>query len=251
MNEEVVPSREVAIDAPAAPWRRPPFVQSWATAADLPRRTVRLLHAGASDPGPPWVDSGPAQKPFDVTAALSELMFDVCRHVAEFRHIDPARILVTILQARHPHGHGLQARVTPLRFPGGHLVRTARGRVHQVQRFIVAGVEMLYVMTFSMPRFLDRSFDDKMVTLFHELFHIGQNFDGDLRRHRGRCSLHTASQAAYDAHMAQLARAYLAGGANPRRHDFLRLTCGQLQARHGRVVGVMLPRVKILPLLLE
>jgi hypothetical protein len=48
--------------------------------------------------------------------------------------------------------------------------------------------------------------------------------------------------------MAQLARAYLAAGANPRRHDFLRLNSAQLQARHGRVTGVVVPRVKIVPI---
>ncbi len=56
----------------------------------------------------------------------------------------------------------------------------SRGRYYQVQRYFVDGHEMLYVMAFCMPRFLDQSFEDKLITLFHELYHINPRFDGDL-----------------------------------------------------------------------
>jgi hypothetical protein len=47
--------------------------------------------------------------------------------------------------------------------------------------------------------------------------------------------------------MAHLARAYLAGGADPALHDFLRLSFAQLQHRHGQVAAVVVPRPKLLP----
>jgi predicted metallopeptidase len=246
MNTEVAP-----IDV-TTPWRDAPYKLSWNTVADLPHREVEPMgpnHSWAAGLAtPPWVDSGPSDEPFDFGRAVATLLADICRHVPEFSGFDPRRILIGFLQARHARGHGLQARVTPLRFPGGQLVRTARGRLFQVQRFVVAEVEMLYVMTFCLPRFLDQSFEQKMVTLFHELFHIGPEFDGDLRRHPGRCTFHTSSKSAYDEHMAELARRYLAGGANPRLHGFLRLNYAQLRARHGQVLAVRLPRPKILAL---
>ena len=65
--------------------------------------------------------------------------------------------------------------------------------------------------------------------------------------HRGRYSLHTASKTDYDRGMGQYARQYLSGGANSKLYEFLRLDFGQLQHRHGRVLGVVLPRAKILP----
>lgn len=240
----------VAIKIPDAPWRDAPYLLSWNTIADLPLRDVEpmgLRHTWAAGlAAPPWIESGVADAPFDFGLAMTELLADVCRHVPEFAFINPAQILIGFLQARHARGHGLQARVTPLRFAGGTLVRTARGRLFQVQRFVVAEVEMLYVMTFCLPRFLDQSFDQKMVTIFHELFHISPTFDGDLRRHPGRCSMHTSSKKSYDEYMSQLARAYLAGGANPRLHGFLRLNYAQLRVRHGRVVAAKLPRPRIL-----
>jgi predicted metallopeptidase len=242
--------RVVTTEVVAAPWREAPYLLSWATADELPYREVEplgLKHTWVAGlAAPPWVNSGQREAAFDFGRAIGDLIVDICRHVPEFAGYHPRQILVGFLQARHARGHGLQARVTPLRFPNGQLVRTARGRLFQVQRFVVGDVEMLYVMTFCLPRFLDQNFDSKMVTIFHELYHIGENFDGDLRRHPGRCTMHTSSKSAYDDHMGKLARTYLAGGANPALHGFLRLNYAQLRARHGRVIGVKLPRPRIL-----
>jgi len=42
-----------------------------------------------------------------------------------------------------------------MRFRGGQLVRGHRGISYQVQRYFVDGEEILYVMTFCLPRFLE------------------------------------------------------------------------------------------------
>lgn len=229
-------------------WNRAPFILSWNRHADVPLREVRGNDRGHANDVPPWVDTGPRGEAFHFSQATRELCADICRHTPELKHICTDQILFGFIQARNGRGHGLQARVTPLRFAGGHLVRQARGRLFQVQRFVVSSQEMLYLMTFCLPRFMNQDFDEKFVTIFHELFHIGQNFDGDLRRHRGRYCLHTHSKSNYDARMADYARTYLSAGANPRLHGYLRLSFSQLRARHGSVVGHALPRAKILPL---
>jgi predicted metallopeptidase len=152
-------------------------------------------------------------------------------------------------QARSNRLRGLHARVTPLRFRNGALQRIRRGIPYQVQRYVVGGREMLYLVTFCLPRFLDAGFDEKCITLFHELYHISPRFDGDLRRHGGRYDIHSHSKRDYDQHMAHLARAYLAGKPDPDLHAFLRLSFGQLCHRHGGVAGVVVPRPKLLPII--
>jgi len=47
--------------------------------------------------------------------------------------------------------------------------------------------------------------------------------------------------------MAALARAYLSTGPEPDLHAFLRLNFAQLRHRHGRVVGTVVPRPKLVP----
>ena len=91
-----------------------------------------------------------------------------------------------------------------MRFRDGALTRRVGGTVYQVQRYFVGGREMLYLVTFCLPRFLDQTFEEKLVTVFHELYHISPNFDGDLRRHEGRYAVHSRSKRAYDERMAAL-----------------------------------------------
>ncbi len=240
----------MAKSARAAGKASPPLILRWQGPGDpLPLRTIRAAgRAPARLPepdAPPWRRTGPEDRPFDFGAHVRRLCADVVRHSDALRHIDVSRLLFGVLQARSARLHGLQARVTPLRCRDGALTRRRHGRLYQVQRFFVDGVEMLYLVTFCLPRFLDQDFDDKFITLFHELYHISPAFDGDLRRHAGRCDLHSTSKRLYDAHMADLARGYLSNGADHARHDFLRLNFAQLRRRHGAVVGVSVPRPRL------
>jgi predicted metallopeptidase len=191
--------------------------------------------------------TGPLGLPFDFCGHVRRLCADIRNRCPEFSHLDLARVLFAVTQARNGQAHGLQARVTPLRFRNGALTRRRRGVIYQVQRYFVDSRDLLYIVTFCLPRFLDLDFDEKFITIFHELYHIGPGFDGDLRRQGGRYCIHSHSQRQYDSHMAHLARAYLAGGADPALHAFLRLDFAQLQERHGSVVGIVVPRPKIIP----
>lgn len=229
-----------------------PLELHWSAAANpLPRRAVRwpgrVRRPIIGLEAPPWLSTGPTHLPFDFAAHVQALCADIVRHCPELQHIDVSRLLIGMTQARHNRRHGLQARVTPMRFRRGELIRRHNGKLYQVQRYFVEGREILYLVTFCLPRFLDQDFDDKFITLFHELYHISPDFNGDLRRHPGRCTLHTRSKRLYDTHMAQLARAYLNNGATRSLHDFLRLNFAQLQHRHGSVVGVVVPRPRLLP----
>jgi predicted metallopeptidase len=225
----------------------PPLAYHWDVAHPPPRVALRLSGRRPitiPEP-PPWLSSGPTARPFDFTAAMHTLCKDIVRYSAPLAHIDLDRVLFTIIRARNGRKHGLQARVTPLRFQSGALATIHRGTAYQVQRFVMDGREILYVVGFTLPRFLNRDFRDKLTTVLHELYHISPLFDGDLRRLPGRCSAHTASQKKYDAHMDRLATAYLKSGADPTQHAFLRLSFAQLCRRHGAVVGLHLPRPKL------
>ncbi len=196
---------------------------------------------------PPWIHTGSPREPFDFSRFLRKLCADITTQCPELSHIDNNRLLFAITRARKRSRHGLQARVTPLRFPGGFL-RQRRGRtVYQIQRYFHENTEFLYLVTFCLPRFLDQDFDDKLITIFHELYHISPDFNGDLRRHKGRYTLHSHSKKGYDQHMAELARDYLAQNPDPALFQFLRLNSLQLQHRHRHIQGIVVPHPKIVP----
>jgi hypothetical protein len=184
--------------------------------------------------------------PFDLTDHLRRLCTDIVARCDFFHHIDAERILFHLTRSRGGQKSGLLAKVTPMRFRHGQVFRKRRGYLCQVQRYFVNDVEMLYLMAFCVPRFLNLSFEQKMITVFHELWHIAPEFNGDLRRHMGRCYVHTHSKKSYDEQMAQLARHYLNHGAPPAElHAFLRLNFTQLQQRYGSVVGQFVPAPRL------
>jgi predicted metallopeptidase len=191
--------------------------------------------------------SEPGDEPLDFGTHMHRLCADIAGHSPILQHIRAPQVLLSFTPARNRSQYGLQARVTPLRFREGGLYRRYSAVDYQVQRFFVDDVEMLYILAFCLPRFFDQSFEEKLSTVFHELFHMSPAFDGDLRRHKGRYAMHSHSKARYDSHMAALAKEYLANHDRPEVLEFLRFNYRELWVRHGGIRGVIVPRPKLLP----
>ena len=184
---------------------------------------------------------------FDFTLHMRRLCADLCARLPEFAHVDMTRVAIRFCQARKAVRHGLQATLTPLRFADGALTTHRGGRYWRVERlYDASGREMLYLLSFYLPRFQERSFEEKLATVVHELWHIGPRFDGDLRRHEGRCWAHGHSQAKYNAEARQLALKWLSLAPPPQMHQFLRLRFSELAQRHGRVFGQKIPTPKLI-----
>ncbi len=227
-----------------------PTLIQWGPAASPPRLALRpspaMLRQVVPDI-PPDVETGLPGEPFNLSAALEAVVLDIKQCCPDFSHIDLNRMMIGIVRARTSERTGLIARVTPLRFEGGKFVSRKRGRLYQVQQFRHDSRDLLYLMSFCLPRFLDRPYGDKLVTIFHELFHISPAFDGDFRRLGGRCEAHSGSKKNYDAHMAVLAKNYLKGGADVTKLAFLNFTFLQLCRRHGSILGYEFPRPALIP----
>ena len=186
--------------------------------------------------------------PFDFTGAMRRLCHDVTGRLAEFEHVRMEQVAVTFAQARRRVSYGLQAKLTPLRFEGGQLLTRRRGKTWTIQRWYSGDVEMLYSLTFYLPRFLEQSFREKLITVMHELYHISPGFDGDIRRLPGHYHVHSHSQKEYDRRMESLVDQYLASNPPEAVYRFLRVSFRDLTARHGSVVGIRVPIPKLLPL---
>ncbi|MCG8583562.1 MAG: hypothetical protein MI757_02495 [Pirellulales bacterium] len=185
---------------------------------------------------------------FDFTAHVRRLALDMVTRTPDLAHIDLSRVAFSFAQARKRVSHGIQASLTPMRFESGSLTGWRRGRQWTVQRLIAAdGTEMLYILTLYLPRFMDQPFEEKLATLVHELWHISPAFDGDLRRHAGRCYAHTSSQAAYDAEVDRVVERWLSLDPPQELYRFLRLNFDELERRHGGVYGQRIAIPKLIP----
>lgn len=189
-----------------------------------------------------------SQVAFDFSRAMSRLCDDITGRVDELLHVDMSRIAVSFAQTRRRVLHGLQAKLTPMRFEGGSITTLRNGRMWTCQRLIHDGREMLYILTFYLPRFLDQPFHDKLTTITHEMLHVSPRCDGDLRRFGGRCYMHSPRQREFDRQAADLARKYLSQRPPGELYEFLRHDFRTLLRRHGAVVGLQVRIPKLIPL---
>jgi len=186
---------------------------------------------------------------FDFTLHIRGLCDDMVRRLGELSHVDLSRVAISFCQTRKAVRHGMYASLTPLRFAGGHTETIRRGRRWGLQRlFDPAGREMLYILSFYLPRYLDLDFRHKLSTVIHELWHIGARFDGDVRCYRGRCWAHSGSQKQYDAQVQLLTERWWSSDPPPSVYEFLQEDFRSLARRHGTIYGRKIPAPKLIPL---
>lgn len=218
--------------------RKPSRLFSNRGARQLSRQVSRLAPHGERASG------------FNYTQQIGGVCADMVARLPELRHIDMGRVAVAICQVRVAAMHGIFASLTPLRFAGGEQTTLRRGQPHAIQRLYGdGGQEMLYILRFYLPRFQNLPLHEKLITILHELWHIGEEFNGDIRRHPGRCHAHSHSQAEYDARMAVLAERWQACSPPNELWEFLREDFGELASRRGPVVGLRISRPRVFPLI--
>lgn len=185
----------------------------------------------------------------NITAELERLVTDICDRMEEFRHIDPRLVLLCVSSTRGGGVHGTYAKIHPLRFEnGGRTATIRRGRrayTCEMPRITHRDREMLYVIYFLVPRFLNLPLREKLITVLHELYHVSPDFNGDLRRFAGRNYAHGASLRKYNARMAELADSYLRLPGSAEKAAFLEGDLETLRTRHRAIVGRKMPMPRI------
>jgi putative metallopeptidase len=185
----------------------------------------------------------------NLTLELERLIADIVLRVEEFSHIDPARVMVCVATTRGGGIHGTYAKIHPLRFENGERTTQVRRRRRTytctMPTVTHRGVEMLYVVYFLVPRFLNLPLREKLITVFHELYHISPEFNGDIRRFPGRNYAHGGSTKSYNAYMATLVDSYLPGPATERPVSFLEGDMEETRRRYQAIVARRFPAPKI------
>ncbi len=183
----------------------------------------------------------------DFTLHMRSLCCDLAQRLPELRHIRFDRVAVRICQTRHSASHGVHASLTPLRFQGGERTTQRRGQTWTIRPLLDArGAEMLYLLSFYLPRFCNQPLAEKLATVIHELWHIGPAFDGDLRRLPGRCFAHGHSEKVYHQQMHGFAAQWLALEPPRALYAFLEYDFRELRARHGMVYGTKIPNPRLI-----
>lgn len=168
-------------------------------------------------------------------------MEDLVRHVTancpELAHVQTDRIMISYFQTRSPGAHGVYASVQPLRFADGSRTTRRRGRTYAMPEITHEGNEIMYIVYFALPRFANLSFEEKLTTVFHELYHISPEFNGDIRRFTGKYYAHGKSRKRFNECVQTLADRYMTLPGAEEHVAFLRKSFDELRKEHGSVIG--------------
>ncbi|HOO96144.1 MAG TPA: putative metallopeptidase [Caldisericia bacterium] len=183
----------------------------------------------------------------DYTKYLRETVADMVTVCSELSHVKLRQLAFSFVRAKSTKRNGLLASLTPLRFEDGQTVTSRRGVLYQIPQLVIGGVEMLYIVSFVYPRFLDLSFEQKTNTIIHELWHISEKFDGDIRRYPGRTFAHSGRKSKFDEEVEAVATKWLQRTSFSL--DVLKLNSTNLIKKYEKVVGqkVTKPRLVRLP----
>jgi hypothetical protein len=185
----------------------------------------------------------------NLTGSIERLIIDIVARIPELRHIDPKRILVCVASTRSGGVHGTYAKIHPLRFADGSCTMEVRRGMKKARYKMPVvthkGVDILYIVYFLVPRFLNLSLREKLITIVHELYHISPEFNGDIRRFPGKNYAHGSSRKKYNDRMAQLVDGYLLEAGDDSLVSFLEGDMKAIRTRHRAIVGrkLAVPRI--------
>lgn len=185
----------------------------------------------------------------DITVEIERLIRLIVSLVPELNHVDPSRVLVCVASTRGGGVHGTYAKIHTLRFPGGERnIEVRRGRKKEIWSMPDVkhrGSDMLYIIYFLVPRFLDLPLEEKLITIFHELYHISPDFNGDLRRFPGKNYAHGSSRKKYNDLMSKLVECFRDKLGDEGPLEFLRGDLKTMRKAYGTIVGRRFPAPRI------
>ncbi len=171
---------------------------------------------------------------------MRRLLEDIIKTHPAFSHIDPANLLVAISPS-NGNRNGVVAKLRPMRFEGGLKTKIIRGIEFSAPGVCLKGNEILYIIYFHLPRFLNHgNHTDRLGTVLHELYHISPAFNGDIRRFSGKNYAHGNSRKCYDDLIGKYTDEYLKSTCKPELHAFLKYRYSELKRKYGAVYGDMI-----------
>lgn len=185
----------------------------------------------------------------NLTDILTDLTGEIVRRTDLFRHIDMERVVMCVSSNRGGRG-GTFGKLVPLRFRDGADLLRYRGGYYAIPRVVNNGIPQLYAVYFYVPRFFDLGPAEKLRVLFHELYHIGPAFNGDIRRMGGVKASHGSSRKRFDAHFEGELRDFIGWAMRSPHKTFLESDMRTLRKGFDRIYArrMKMPRpVRIEP----
>ena len=186
-------------------------------------------------------------KSIDLSGELTGVINEICRFSPSFGHIDHERIAVCIASNRSGGRGATYGKLVPMRFRQGSQVVRHSGRHYSMPEILKGELPLLYLIYFYMPRFFDLPAREKIRVIFHELYHISPDFDGDIRR-MGRVKVaHGHSRKSFDSSFSGEMEDFLGHISAGPLMDFLDMTSSHIYSGYERIVGLRMKTPRPVP----
>lgn len=136
----------------------------------------------------------------NITLMLENLIDQASQRYDIFNHIKIENIIVSLStnrkNSRRSYTYG---KCVPLKFKDGADFTYQRGVKFQIPEVVENGNIILYALSFFNPRFFELTSEEKLRVIFHEMYHISPDFNGDIRRFGRSGSAHGSSRKKFDS----------------------------------------------------
>ena len=140
-----------------------------------------------------------AQNNINITDTLTNIADLIIHQTSIFKHIDKNRILICLSSNRGNRRGGTYGKLVPLRFKDGSESLQYRGKIYAMPKVVNNKINQLYIVYFYFPKFFDIDPYQKLRVIFHELYHISPEFNGDIRRMGKVKASHGHSKKQFDS----------------------------------------------------
>lgn len=171
----------------------------------------------------------------NLTDVLSLIIHDMIKSTEEFRSFDMNRILVCCASNRKDCRGAIYGKLCPLRFKDGSEIIKHNGRFYTIPKLKVNDTEILYIIYFYIPKFFNLSAKDKVNVMFHELYHISPEFNGDIRRMGKFKSAHGHSRKAFEEKYIEYADTFFEKVKDAPYYNFLQMDSVSIQEHFKKI----------------
>ena len=171
-----------------------------------------------------------------LTDVLSAIMREITVFSPQFSHIDMERILVSAAFNRFSSRGHTYGKLVPLRFESGQEGIVHKGRFFRMPGVHYKGIEQLYIIYFYAPQFFNLPPYEKLKVIFHEMYHVSPEFNGDIRRMGNKKIAHGHSRKKFDTFFEKEAKRFNEHIADTDEFKFLSFSMDDFYRKFKKVI---------------
>ena len=159
----------------------------------------------------------------NLTDVLTLVIYDIIKSTDEFKSFDINRILVCCASNRKDSKGAIYGKLQPLRFRDGSEIIEHNKGYYAIPKVVLNKIEIFYILYLYIPKFFDLTIKDKINVIFHELYHISPEFNGDIRRMSNVKSAHGHSKKSFEERYIKYADRYFSKLNETPFYNFLQM----------------------------